>query len=515
MLPSPLTMLRRAAGYFAQQTAIRDAERSWTFAEAWTRGSRLATALRQRGLQPRDRIATLEDNRIGAVDTYLAAVACNIVRAPLYPRNAVSTHAHMLKITGAKLLFVDEDMATPELLALVDTIPTLQEIIVRDAGYETWLAGHEPLAEPVQSEPDDLHIIRFSGGTTGLPKGIPLTNHVWLSQLRDLTYNLPPMEPGDICLHVGTLSHGAGYLFIPTWASGGVNELVVGFDPEKILDIMERDRVSYGFLAPSQLAALVRTKNAKNRDFSQLKGLWLAGAPISSETAMLSREVFGPTVYQTYNQTEISLGVAMPPNQWFADIPGSRPLEAAGRVGLWTDIEIRDEQNRALPTGKTGEIAFRTEGQMTGYIGDASLSSDKVVDGWILTGDIGYIDHNGFVYIVDRKGSMIISGGYNIYPAELERVISSLPGVIEVAVVAVPDVRWGETPLAVVMTEERACVSEAQVVGACKAELGSYKKPGRVIIQTDPLPMTPVGKVDRKAIKEPYWSSHTKRVAGI
>ena len=158
---------------------------------------------------------------------------------------------------------------------------------------------------------------------------------------------------------------------------------------------------------------------------------------------MLSRDVFGERVYQTFNQTEIALAVVMPPGEWYADIPGSNPLEAAGRVGLWTEIEIRDEENNPLPTGQVGEIALRAEGQMAGYLGPPELSANKIVDGWVLTGDIGYLDENGFVYIVDRKGAMIISGGYNIYPAELERVIESLPGIRQVAVVPVPDPKWG------------------------------------------------------------------------
>ena len=514
MITTPATLLRRASQYYADRTAVRYDGKELTFAQAWLRGLRLASALLAHGLQPQDRVATLEDNRIGAIDAYLATVAANLVRVPLYPRNAMEAHVHMLELTEAKVLLVDEEMATPEILALRGSVPGLREVIVRGKGYDTWLGGFEPLAQMEPGTGDDLHVIRFSGGTTGLPKGIPLTNRVWLSQLRDLTYVMPPIQPGDVCLHLGTLSHGSGYLFIPTWAAGGVNQLAVGFDPEQAIEIMDAGGASFAFLAPSQLSALVRAGNANGRGFPKLKALWIAGAPISPETALLSRDVFGERVYQTFNQTEVSLGVVMPPHEWFADIPGSKPLEAAGRVGPWAELEIRGENNSPLSTGEVGEIALRADGQMSGYLGTPELTAGKVVDGWVLTGDVGYLDRNGFLYIVDRKGAMIISGGYNIYPAELERVIEAIPGILETAVVPIPDPRWGETPLAVCVVGENSGVTEELIIETCRTRLGSYKKPGRVLLQRERLPMTPIGKVDRRGIKEPYWAGHAKRVSG-
>lgn len=514
MVPTCITVLERAARYFATRPAVRYEDRELTFGECWDRGLRLARALEERGLQVQDRVATLEDNRVPAVDTYLACAANNMVRVPLYPRNSVDAHAHMLTITESKILLVDSDMASDDVMALPQKVSTLREVFVRDAGYDGWIADHVPVERIVQASEDDIHLIRFSGGTTGFPKGIPLSNRVWMCQLRDICFTFDRIMPGDVTLHAGTFSHGSGYLFIPTWSAGGVNHLAVGFDAEKIIDLMESSKTSFMFLAPSQLAALVRAKNAKGRKFERLKSLWIAGAPITPETALLSREVFGERVYQMFAQTEIAPGCTMPPCEWFADTPGSKPLEAAGRVSQWTELEIRDEENKPLPNGEIGEIALRADGQMTGYLGPPELSADKVVDGWILTGDVGYLDANGFLYIVDRKGATIISGGYNIWPAELEKVIEAMPDVEQVVVVPIPDDRWGETPLAICVAREGSTLSEQQIVDECRRRLGSYKKPGKVKIQTERLPMTPVGKIDRRMIKEPYWAGRTKRVAG-
>lgn len=514
MIPTCTTALERAARYFAKRPAVRCAEGEFTFEQAWTRGLKLASALNARGLSAQDRVATLEENRIGAVDTYLAAAASNMVRVPLYPRNSIEAHAHMLTITESKILFVDKELATDEVRQLTSKVKSLQEVVVRDKDYESWLDSQTPLNRVAPTTEGDLHLIRFSGGTTGLPKGIPLTNRVWMCQLRDITYVLPRMAPGDVCLHMGTLSHGAGYLFIPTWIHGGINQLNLGFEAEKIIDALETDGVGFAFGAPSMLAELVRAKNAKGRNFEHLKAIWIAGAPISHETALLSRDVFGERVYQMFAQTEAAPGVVMPPSEWYATIDGSAPLDAAGRVSPWTELEIRDENNQPMQIGEVGEITYRCDGQMTGYLGAPELNAEKLRDGWIFSGDVGYLDANGFLYIVDRKGAMIISGGYNIWPAELEQVISKIADVLEVAVVPIPDERWGETPLAICCLRPGSALTEQQVIEECRVRLGSYKKPGKVILQMESLPKTSVEKIDRRALKEPYWAGRTKRVAG-
>lgn len=516
MLPTCMVLAGRAASYFADRPAVRMGFQELTYAQSWERGLRLAAALSDAGLRPQEHVATLEENRIGAVDAYLGAIAGNFVRVPLYPRNSVEAHAHMLRVTGSRVLIVDEELASDGVMLLKGEVPSLHQIIVRGARYETWLAGHRPANPAADVNENDGHIVRFSGGTTGLPKGIPFSNRQWLIQLRDITYVLPPIQPGDVCLHVGTLSHGSGYLFMPTYMAGGVNHLVARFDPDEVIATMDEVGAAFAFLAPSQLAALVRSPEAKGRRFEKLKGLWIAGAPISPETALLSREVFGERVYQSFSQSEIgSLGVVMPPAEWFATYENSRPLEAAGRVAPWMEMEIRSEDNEVLPTGEVGEIALRADGQMIHYLGPRELTEEKVRDGWIMTGDVGYVDANGFLYIVDRKGAMIISGGYNIWPAELERVISDIPGIREVAVVPVPDERWGETPLAICVIAEGASVDEQTIIEACRMRLGSYKKPGKIQLQSDSLPLTAVGKIDRRSLKEPYWKGFSKRVLGI
>ena len=386
--------------------------------------------------------------------------------------------------------------------------------MVRDAGYEAWLAGHEAADPDLDVSLDDLFIIRHSAGTTGRAKGIAYTHRAWMSATRDWFYMLPPADIGDVCLHVGPISHGSGYLFLPIWLAGGVNILASRFDAATFAQTLRDDRIAYFFAVPTMVADVVAQAGGQRLDLPSLKAVMVSGAPISARTAAAGHEVFGDTMYQMYGQTEAVPVTFMGPREWFGTLEGSDPLRAAGRIMPFAELEIRDERNRSVPTGTEGEIAIRCEGQMTGLWDDPEQTAARLRDGWVLTGDIGRLDSRGFLYVIDRVDDLIISGGFNIWPAELEQVISALPGVREVVVFGVPDEKWGETPLAEVILDDGASLDEPTVIEACAARLGSYKKPGRVVFRTDAFPRSPVGKLQRKVIREPYWAGQERRVAG-
>jgi acyl-CoA synthetase (AMP-forming)/AMP-acid ligase II len=290
--------------------------------------------------------------------------------------------------------------------------------------------------------------------------------------------------------------------------------LLPAFEPGVVVEMLERHGVTHMFLVPTMLNALARHPSAPDRDWSRLKCLQVGGAPITDDTALVARQVFGEVLYQGFGQTEALPVAFMGPSEWFATVEGSTPLRAAGRVMPWADLEIWDEANQPLPLGSEGEIVVRTDGQMHGYWGDPALSATRIVDGWVKSGDIGRIDANGYLYVLDRADDMIISGGYNIWPAELETVLTDHPAVVEAAVFGVPDERWGETPVAVVTVDGTTPVTEDELIELCRERLGSYKKPSRVELTTDLLPKSPVGKLQRKALREPHWAGHDRRVSG-
>jgi acyl-CoA synthetase (AMP-forming)/AMP-acid ligase II len=507
--------MRRSAAFHRERVAVVSGARSFTYGQAWSRGLRMANALLAQGLRPGDRVAVLENNSVEAVDFLCGALAANLVRVPLYARNAPAAHLGMLRGTGCRAVVVSAELAD-EITGIAAEVPGLR-VIVRDDGYERWLHSYPDTDPNPDINLDDPMIIRHSAGTTGQPKGIAYTHRSWMATERDWFYLLPPISAGHRCLHVAPISHGSGYVFLPCWLAGGVNVLEPHFEAATVLDLLANQEIGYLFAVPTMVADLVSKAGSvggRAGGFAALRALVVSGAPIRPSTALAARAVFGDTLFQMYGQTEAVPVTFMGPREWFAELPGSDPLRSAGRVMPFAELEVRDEHNRPLPVGQPGQIAIRTDGQMTSIWNEPELTARHLVDGWVLTGDIGRLDHNGYLYVLDRATDMIVSGGYNIWPAELETVIAALPGVRETAVFGIPDPRWGETPAAVVVIEPGAGLGETEVIEACRAQLGSYKKPGLVVIQRDQLPRSPVGKVLRKTLREPYWADRELRVSG-
>jgi acyl-CoA synthetase (AMP-forming)/AMP-acid ligase II len=505
--------MRQAARHYADREAVVDGERRATFAEAWRRGCRMANALLDLGLKPGDRIGVLDENSLGAADGVLGATIANVARVSLYARNSREAHAYMLGHTGCRVLLVDEHLAD-RVAGMVDEVPSLERIVIRDSGYEDWLAGFSDTDPDVPVRPNDLYAIRHTGGTSGWPKGVPFTHRSWIDMSTQVYFDMPPVRAGDRYLHVAPVSHGSGFHFLPIWASGGSNVMMRDFDPEAVLRTIARERIAYIFLVPTMLAAVVNRPGIERHDLSSLKAVVIAGAPTSDDTLLRAHEVFGDTLFHGYGQTEVNYVTMMTASEWFSTVPGSNPLRSVGRALPMAQIEIIDDDGKPLPTGEIGEIALKTPSQLTEFWDAPEATAERIVDSWVRTNDVGYIDANGYLYITDRKDDMIISGGFNIWPRELERVIEHLPGVVEVSVVGVPHDRWGESPLAVCRLEVGAHLTAEDVIEACRAELGSYKKPATVTFLQEPLPRTPVGKIDRKALREPYWAGHDRRVAG-
>jgi acyl-CoA synthetase (AMP-forming)/AMP-acid ligase II len=510
-VPNVYEALRRSVRWNADRPAVRTGDVSWTYAHAWDRGLRLANGLLSLGLNAGDRIAVLEHNCCESTDFIVAAAATNTVRVPLYKRNAPQGHAHMIRHSGCRAVIVDPDYVD-EIESLRDALPEVEHVIVRDGGYEDWLRSLPNIDPDPAIGMDDPYIIRHSGGTTGLPKGMLLSHRAWMNTVRDWTYRLPSIEAGDHWIHAAAISHGSGYPFFPTWFAGGCNVLEPRFDIPAVLDMFERDG-GFCFVVPTMVSDMLALHDGRARDFSKLKALVVSGAPILPQTAMAARAMFGDTLHQLYGQTEAVPVVWMTPKEWFG-AEGSEPSRAVGRVMPFAELEIRDEDNRPLPAGAEGEIAVRNDGQMLRIWNEPEQTAARLVDGWVMTGDIGRLDADGYLHIVDRKDDMIISGGLNIWPAELEIVIAGNPAVREVAVVGAPHPRWGETPVAIVVLHEGMTADEAAIAEACAVELGSYKKPTRVILGYEPLPRTPVGKVQRKVLREPFWAGAGARVGG-
>ncbi len=507
------SLMRQALTYNTDRTAIITEQQTLTFAQMWERGVRLANALIALGVEPGDRVASVEDNNLGAADLFVGAAIAGAVRVPLYARNRRLSHQQMLENTEAKVLLTDLAYL-PDVQDLDRDIPTLEHIVVRDQGYEDWLASQSAVDPMVEVGPDDWYVIRHSAGTTGRPKGVGYTQHDWLVNCRNWFYRLPNLELDSVVGHAGPISHASGYLFLPAWLHGSTNLLFGAFDAAKVLDMMQRHRVTHAFAPPSMLSALSAHPDAATGHWSHLQCLLIGGAPSTDATILAGRRTFGDVLYQVFGQTEAVPLTIMTPAEWFAELPGSTPLRAAGRPLPFAQLEIRNEAGEPLPLGEEGEIYAKVEAQLRTFWNDEDATASRLVDGWVRTRDIGRIDTNGYLYVLDRADDMIVSGGFNIWPAELETVIADHPQVMEVAVFAIPHERWGETPMAVCTVAEGATVTEEEIIALVSEKLGSYKKPSKVEFTTDPLPKSPVGKLLRKQLRDPHWAGQDRRVGG-
>jgi len=505
--------MRKSALIYSDRTAVVHADRELTYAEAWDRAVRLANGLLAMGLQPGDRIAVLEDNCIESSDIFQGAAIAGLVRVPLYARDSGEAHLHMAGHTGCRAIIASAKYGDAA-QAAAQALPDLDHVLIRDEGYDDWLAAQSGEDPMILVDEDDLYAIRHTGGTTGKPKGVAYAHKAWISACRDWFYIFPQVNPGDACLHVGPISHGSGYQYLPVLLAGGCNVMVDHFEVEETMRILEDRRIAFVLLVPQMLAAITRHPDSKNKDFSSLKCILTGTGPIQDATITASRDLFGDILYQGYGQTEQLVIAFMGPEQWFAEPEGSSPLRACGMLFPFTDVQIWDEDNNPLPLDSEGEIVARGDSRMTGFWDNDQATAERIVDGWMKTGDVGRIDRNGYLYLLDRADDKIISGGYNIFPSELENVIANHPDVLEVAVVGVPHEKWGETPLALCVLREGASVTETEISTMVADELGSYKKPGVVEFRTEPLARSAVGKIQRKKLRAPYWEGHDRRISG-
>lgn len=507
------SLMRQSAQFYADRTAVVTRDETLTYAAAWERGVRMANALIEAGVGPGDRVAMVEDNSLPAVDLVLGAAIAGAVRVPLYARNSRAAHKAMIESTRSRVVFADPVYAD-SVLGLDLDIETLEQVFVRDGTYEKWLARF-PAEDPlVPVAEDDWYIIRHSSGTSGRPKGVGYRQHAWVANCRNWVVRLPRLNSESVFGHAAPISHASGYLFLPTWLEGGTNLLFGAFDPAVVAEMCEKHQVTHTFLAPSMVATICANKDAAARDWSSMECIITGGSPISDATIERSREVFGDVLHQVFGQTEATPLTMMTPEEWFAKIPGATPMRSAGRVLPYAQVQIFDEEGNPAPTGESGEICARVEGQMEGYWENELLSVSRLRDGWVRTGDIGRLDEHGYLYVLDRVDDMIVSGGFNIWPSELESVIADHPAVREVAVFGIPHTKWGETPMAVCYVADDVAVDESEIMTLVADRMGSYLKPTVVEFVHEPLPKSVVGKILRRNLREPHWKDQETRVGG-
>jgi acyl-CoA synthetase (AMP-forming)/AMP-acid ligase II len=499
-------LLANAARSFGDRPALSVGdELRLTYAELQARVARLAGALRGRlGLVAGDRVALAMANRPHYVELLHAIWHAGLCAVPINARLHPREVEFILENCGVKLCFVTSDLAQ-ELAALLDRVPSLERLIcVDDADYERLVA-----AEPVARHPaerDELAWIFYTSGTTGRPKGAMLTHQNLLTMAMSYLCDIDLLGPEDCLLHLGPQSHAAG-LFCLSHVAKATHQVLPAsgvFDPAELIELIGRYRNSTFFLAPTMLRRFLDAPSLASAKIDHVRTILCGAAPIYVEDVKRTLAAVGPRFWNGYGQGECPCTITALPKALFADSEHEHYAERIASVGFArTGVEVRlvDPQDRDLPAGEVGEILVRGDTVMQGYWDNAEASATALRGGWLHTGDLGVLDLEGFLTLKDRSKDLIISGGSNIYPREVEEVLLTHRDIAEVAVVGAPDREWGERTVAFVVARAGRKPTLDELDRLCLGAIARYKRPReyRFVVE---LPKNHYGKVLKAELRK-------------
>jgi len=495
--------------------------RKVTYAAAAAHVHRLANALRGCGLRRGDRFAYLSKNSIELALMFYAASKAGVVPVPLNYRLAPPEWQYIINDAQARLLFV-----RGEYVAAIDPIraglATVERCVAVAVAaplgwedYDAFVAAAPATAPDVEVAAGDDVYQMYTSGTTGRPKGAVLTHAAVSAHLAQASFALNSV-PGERALVVAPMYHAAAALmtFSTIW-HGGALFIEEDFNPVVAVRAMSEQRIGRALLVPAMIqACLVMVPDVAAREYGPLRYIVYGASPISEATLRRAMDVFRCDFLQGYGMTETTAAVTylLPADHHRALRDKPELLLSAGRAMVGTEVRVVDASDQPVPLGEVGEVIARGPQMMRGYWNLEQASHEALRGGWMHTGDAGRMDEEGYLYISDRVKDMIVSGGENVYPREVEEVLFEHPAVADVAVIGVPDEKWGESVKAIVVLREGASVQAVEIIEHCQGRLAGYKRPRSVEFVAE-LPRNPSGKVLKRELREPYWAGHTRRVS--
>lgn len=489
-----------------------------SYAEVVRRSRRIAGALQASGIRRGDRVAILSANDPLALTCVFGISRAGAVWCPVNPRNEAEENRQLLGLFGCRCLLFQEKFA-PLVARIRDRLPELTTLVCLDGRVEgaltfaEWSAVHTA-PEELPSADDELCMLAGTGGTTGKPKGVRLTGRT-MATATALTLMSYPFGDRPRYLALAPLTHSAGVLTFPIMTLGG--EIVIMPEPDlgEFLRLIGKHRITHAFLPPTVIYGLLDHPDLDSASLGSLRCLWYGAAPMSPTRLEEALTRIGPVLGQLFGQTEAPnmISTLAPADHFHPDGSLARErFSSAGRPTPLTQVAIMDSGGALLPRGERGEIVVRGPLVMDGYHEDAAATAAASRHGWHHTGDIGFLDEENFLYIVDRAKDMIITGGFNVYSAEVEQALSAHPAVQDTAVVGLPDDKWGERVTAVVQLRPDRQVSAQELIAFVKERLGSVKAPKQLEIWPD-LPRSKIGKVLKPDIRQ-RLSDPAERTAG-
>ena len=493
--------------------------RETSFAEFEAHTNQVAQALIAQGLKKGDRIAYLGKNSDHYFELLFGAAKAGVITVPIGWRLAPPEVAYIAADAEAKMLFVGPEVIDAG-LQVAEELPGAPVIAMEPGAsgwptYEAWRAAQAATDPRLPVDPNDVAVQLYTSGTTGRPKGAMLTHENILGgrpKAAEAQMDWNQWGPEDVSLVAMPVGHigGTGWGVVGL-VNGAKGVVAREFDPFKVLDYIEQDRISKMFMVPAALQIVVRQPKARQVDYSRLKYILYGASPIPLDLLRECMEVFGCGFCQQYGMTETcGTIVYLPPEDH--DPAGNKRMRAAGLPMPGVELKVIDEAGNALPPKAVGEVAIRSVSNMAGYWKLPEATAATVgEDGWLRTGDAGYLDEDGYLFIHDRVKDMIISGAENIYPAEVESAVYGHPQVAEVAVIGVPDDRWGEAVKAVVVPKPGENPDPEDIIAFARARIAGFKAP-KSIDFIEALPRNASGKILRRELREPYWAGRERRV---
>lgn len=504
---------------FPERVALHDGDRVWTYREVGLLVNQIASALLSSGLQPGARVAIYSPNHAYAFACQYGILRAGCVWVPVNYRNTADATIDSLNHLEVDWLFFHSSLSK-HLSGLAQAVSSVKGCVCLDAECEVgqsldqWMARFSRRTSFPQRSSADTAAILSTSGTTGRPKGIVLSNRAFATMVAE--YEIMFLEKrAHVHLIVAPLSHAAGIYAATLLSHGAMNVLLSKADPLSILESIERHKVSTLFLPPTIIYMMLAHPRIKDFDYASLRTLLYGAAPMSVDKLREALQVFGPVLAQAYGQSEALMMCTLLTREDHKAALENPALEhrlrSAGREGPLTRVAIMDDAGQILPANTRGEIVVRGDIILDCYYNDPQATAEASAFGWHHTGDIGYKDEDGYVYIVDRKKDLIISGGFNIFPGEIEQVLFAHPAVQDCAVVGIPDPKWGEAVHAAIELKPDATFDEAGLLAFCREKLGSVKTPKSISVMNS-LPRSTVGKVLRREVRAPFWSNQGRLV---
>jgi fatty-acyl-CoA synthase len=476
-----------------------------TVAEVRDQTSQFVQALASVGVEAGSRVSLIAPNRPECLHVTHALQMLAALYVPMHPLSGLADHLHVIRDAGVSVLIFDAGQFAGRAAEIAAAVPGIRLLSIGagELGEDIWTLANgfapKPLVPP-RGEGSDVIRLGYSGGTTGKPKAIPSCQRVGaltgLYMQADWEWPNPPH-----ILSCAPLTHAGGAMFMPALLRGGTFLILPRFDPLQVLQTIQERRINCMMLVPTMIYALLDHPRFDEFDLSSLETVFYGASAASPARLKEAIERIGPVFAQFYGQSEAPMVLT-----YFRkadhDINDMRRLASCGLPSPWVRLELQDAEGRAVPDGEPGEICVQGPLVMDGYR-DAELTAEAFRGGWLHTGDVAVRDPDGFLRIVDRTKDMIVSGGFNIYPREIENIIAEHPAVADVAVIGVPHPKWGEAVTAIVVLKPDASVSEAEIAAPVAERKGSFQAPKAVEFVTA-IPQTPVGKPDKKALRARY-----------